>query len=218
VDCSAKPIGQSVRSAGSERLERAFEIPVCIIALIFLAPLLLVLAVVVHLQDGGPVLFGHVRIGKDGRRFRCLKFRSMSPDAEERLAALLRSDPQARADWRKDHKLKHDPRITPIGRFLRKSSLDEFPQLLNVLKGEMSLVGPRPIVAAEIPRYGRFYRRYCSVRPGITGLWQVSGRNQVDYRRRVALDVLYVRRRSPMLYLWVLLATIPAVLTRRGAG
>ncbi len=199
-------------------LERAFEIPVCLAAVIFLAPLLLTLALLIFLQDGGPPFFGHQRIGKYGRRFSCLKFRSMAPDAEDRLAKLLKSDPVAREQWRRDHKLKDDPRITPIGRFLRKSSLDEIPQLFNVLQGDMSLVGPRPIVAAEIPRYRRFYADYCSIRPGVTGLWQVSGRNETNYRRRVALDVIYVKRRSPALYLAVLLATVPAVLSRRGAS
>jgi exopolysaccharide production protein ExoY len=200
-----------------EMRERFVEIPICLVALLFLAPLMLVIAAIVRLHDGGPALFGHVRVGKDGRRFRCLKFRSMAPDAEDRLAALLRSDPQAREEWRRDHKLRNDPRVTNIGRFLRKSSLDELPQLFNVLLGEMSLVGPRPIVAAEITRYGRFYARYCSIRPGVTGLWQVSGRNEVDYRRRVALDLLYIKRRNLPFYLWILLATVPAVLTRRGA-
>jgi exopolysaccharide production protein ExoY len=201
----------------AEALERLVEIPICLVALLFLAPLMLVIAAIVRLHDGGPALFGHVRVGKDGRRFRCLKFRSMAPDAEDRLAALLRSDPQAREEWRRDHKLRNDPRVTNIGRFLRKSSLDELPQLFNVLLGEMSLVGPRPIVAAEITRYGRFYARYCSIRPGVTGLWQVSGRNEVDYHRRVALDLLYIKRRNLTFYLWILLATVPAVLTRRGA-
>jgi lipopolysaccharide/colanic/teichoic acid biosynthesis glycosyltransferase len=201
----------------AQAAERGFEIVVCAVALVFLAPLFLVLAAAIRAGDGGPVFFSQVRIGKGGRRFNCLKFRSMAPDAEDRLAHLLQSSPVAREQWRRDHKLKDDPRITPIGRFLRKSSLDELPQLLNVLRGEMSLVGPRPIVAAEVPRYGRYFQVYCAVRPGITGLWQISGRNEVSYRRRVALDVLYVRRRCFRLYMLVLLATVPTVLSRRGA-
>jgi lipopolysaccharide/colanic/teichoic acid biosynthesis glycosyltransferase len=182
----------SGKPSGLEALERVFEVPACLAALIFMAPLLLAIAALICLQDGGPVLFGHERIGKDGRRFKCLKFRSMVLDAEDQLTALLRTDRAAYEEWRRDHKLRNDPRITPLGRFLRKSSLDELPQLINVLKGEMSLVGPRPIVAAEIHRYGRYFTRYCSARPGVTGLWQISGRNEVDYRRRVAMDVLYL--------------------------
>jgi exopolysaccharide production protein ExoY len=208
---------EGVSEPGPAVLERLFEVPLCVLALAFLAPLLLVIAVLVRLQDGGPALFGHTRIGKNGRHFACLKFRSMAPDADARLAALLRDDPRAREEWLRDHKLKNDPRVTPLGRFLRMSSLDELPQLLNVLKGEMSLVGPRPIIAAEISRYGRFYGRYCSVRPGLTGLWQVSGRSEVDYRRRVALDLLYIRRRNFRFYATILVATIPAVFSRRGA-
>ena len=165
-----------------------------------------------------PALFSHGRLGEGGRRFKCLKFRSMRTDADERLHQLLASDPQARIEWARDHKLRQDPRITPLGVFLRRSSLDELPQFLNVLRGEMSLVGPRPIVEAEIPRYGHYFGHYCANKPGITGLWQISGRNDVGYRRRVAMDVIYARRRSLGLYLWILLATAPAVLLRRGAS
>jgi lipopolysaccharide/colanic/teichoic acid biosynthesis glycosyltransferase len=197
--------------------ERALEMLICLVALLFLSPLFVTLALLIKLQDGGPVLFRHSRVGANGQFFDCLKFRSMAADAERRLVALLQTDPQARAEWKRDHKLKHDPRITPLGRFLRKSSLDELPQILNVLRGEMSLVGPRPIVAAEIRRYGHYFRFYCSVRPGITGLWQISGRSAVDYRRRVAMDVLYVRRKSWALDMKILFGTVPAVLLRRGA-
>ena len=127
------------------------------------------------------------------------------------------SDPIARLEWEKDHKLRNDPRITRLGSFLRKSSLDELPQLFNVLRGEMSLVGPRPIVDAEVVRYGRYFADYCSVRPGITGLWQISGRNDVSYRRRVALDVAFARARSRSLYVRILAGTVPSVLVRRGS-
>jgi exopolysaccharide production protein ExoY len=168
-------------------------------------------------QDGGPVVFAHRRIGRDGRHFRCLKFRSMAVDAEERLAELLARDPQARDEWERDHKLRNDPRVTKLGAFLRKSSLDELPQLVNVLKGEMSLVGPRPIVDAEAPKYGRRFRHYCAVKPGITGLWQVSGRNDTSYRARVAMDCVYAARRNALLDARIMLATIPAVLLSRGS-
>ena len=199
-------------------LDRAFDVGLSLLALLFLAPIFLVIAMLVRLQDGGPSLFAHGRLGQGGRPFQCLKFRSMRTDAEERLHQLLASDPEARNEWARDHKLRQDPRITPLGVFLRRSSLDELPQFLNVLRGEMSLVGPRPIVEAEIPRYGHYFADYCANKPGITGLWQISGRNDVNYRRRVAMDVIYARRRSVSLYLWILLATAPAVLLRRGAS
>ena len=149
--------------------------------------------------------------------FKCLKFRSMLVDADRRLQELLAQDPVARAEWERDHKLRDDPRITALGSFLRRSSVDEIPQLFNVLRGEMSLVGPRPIVAAEVPRYRRYINHYCSVTPGITGLWQVSGRNDVSYRRRVALDVTYARSKSLLFDLKILAATVPAVLLRKGS-
>jgi lipopolysaccharide/colanic/teichoic acid biosynthesis glycosyltransferase len=190
----------------------------CALALLlFFAPMMIVTAILVKMHDGGPVLFGHRRIGKGGHTFPCFKFRSMAVDADRRLLHLLETNPDARREWERDFKLQHDPRITPLGHFLRKSSLDELPQLLNVLRGEMSLVGPRPIVQAEVPRYGRRIAEYCSVRSGITGLWQISGRSDVDYRRRVAIDVTYVRAKSFLLDVKILVLTIPAVLLRRGA-
>ena len=185
--------------------------------IVFFAPLMLAVAVAVFVQDGGPVIFAHQRVGRNGRPFACLKFRSMAIDAQARLQHLLAVDAEARAEWARDHKLRNDPRITRLGDFLRRSSLDELPQLFNVLRGEMSLVGPRPIVEAEASRYGRRIVHYCSVRPGITGLWQVSGRNNTSYRRRVAIDVVYSRRKSLNLDIRILLMTIPAVLLRRGS-
>ncbi len=185
--------------------------------LAFFSPLMAAVAVAVFLQDGGPVFFAHRRVGLGGRMFACLKFRSMAVDAQERLQHLLASDPAAKVEWDRDHKLRNDPRITRLGEFLRRSSLDELPQLFNVLRGEMSLVGPRPIVEAEARRYGRRLRDYCSVRPGIAGLWQVSGRNDTSYRRRIAIDVVYSRRKSVLLDVRILLMTIPAVLLRRGS-
>jgi exopolysaccharide production protein ExoY len=198
-------------------LARLFDVLIALAALWFFAPLMLVLAFAIKAQDGGPVTFGHTRIGRDGRTFKCLKFRSMVVDAETRLQNLLAADAMARAEWEVDHKLRQDPRVTRLGYLLRKSSLDELPQLINVLRGEMSIVGPRPIVAAEIARYGRAFRHYKALRPGITGLWQTSGRNNVSYRRRVAMDVLYAKRRSAKLYLYILAKTVPAVLLRDGS-
>jgi lipopolysaccharide/colanic/teichoic acid biosynthesis glycosyltransferase len=190
---------------------------IAILALVFVAPIMVGVGLAIFLQDGGPIVFAHRRIGREGKTFRCLKFRSMATDAEARLSELLARDPQARAEWEADHKLRNDPRVTRLGAFLRKSSLDELPQLINVLLGEMSLVGPRPIVEAEIPKYGRRFRQYCAVKPGITGLWQVMGRNDTTYRTRVALDCVYAARRSAWLDLKVLFCTIPAVLSRRGS-
>lgn len=198
-------------------LIRYLDIMIAGAALLFLLPLLVGLAIATWLGDPGPVFFGHVRIGKNGRSFRCFKFRTMVTDAEQRLLKLLETDPVARADWERDRKLTNDPRITGIGRFMRKSSLDELPQLWNVICGEMSLVGPRPIVQAEVPRYGRYIADYMTARPGISGLWQISGRNDVSYRRRVALDVAFSRSQSLKLYLRILVLTIPAVLFQRGS-
>jgi Undecaprenyl-phosphate galactose phosphotransferase WbaP len=205
------------RVSVDEILTDTVNFVVTLVALVFLAPLMIFVALAVYLQDGGKAVFAHRRIGRDGRHFYCLKFRSMAVDAEQRLAELLARDPAARAEWEKDHKLRHDPRVTRLGAFLRKTSLDELPQLFNVLRGEMSLVGPRPIVDGEVDKYGRRFRHYCAVKPGITGLWQVSGRNDTSYRTRVALDCLYAKRRNVALDTAVLARTVPAVLMRRGS-
>ena len=205
------------RSALDEAARRGLDIMIAAVLLVLLAPMLLVVAVLVRTQDGGPALFAHDRIGLRGKSFKCLKFRTMLTDSEARLALVLASDPVARAEWERDHKLRCDPRITRLGRFLRRSSLDELPQLFNVLRGEMSLVGPRPIVEAEVSRYGRRFRHYINVRPGITGLWQVSGRNNTSYRRRVALDTVWGRSASFGFYVKILVLTVPAVLLSRGS-
>ncbi len=158
-----------------------------------------------------------MRLGRDGRAFGCLKFRSMVADGEAVLTAHLAADAQARAEWAATHKLTNDPRITPIGQVLRKTSLDELPQLWNVLRGEMSLVGPRPIVQAEVARYGRAFQTCFAVPPGVTGLWQVSGRSDTSYAERVALDLDYASRWSLRRDIAILLRTIPAVLAQRGS-
>lgn len=201
----------------SDRLCRIIDIALCIPLLIFILPLMVFVGLACWAQDGGPALYAQQRIGRDGVMFPCFKFRSMVVDSDRRLQELLRHDKRAAAEWAASQKLTRDPRITPWGRFIRKTSLDELPQLFNVLRGEMSLVGPRPIVMAEAVRYGSFLRDYQSVRPGITGLWQVSGRADTSYRRRVAIDVLYTRRRSVVLYVKILAATVPCVLLSRGA-
>jgi len=167
--------------------------------------------------SGGAPIFGHARIGRYGRTFACFKFRTMVADAEGVLRRLLESDASARAEWERSYKLKDDPRITPIGAFLRRTSLDELPQLWNVLKGDMSLVGPRPIIEAELERYGDQVDYYLETRPGITGLWQISGRNDTGYEDRVALDSWYVRNWSLWYDLVILVKTVRVVLGREGA-
>lgn len=188
-----------------------------LLLLLALSPLMLLVIWLIWRRDGLPVFFAHYRVGRDGKLFRCLKFRTMARDAERMLAELLRNDPAARAEWQRDQKLTNDPRITPVGHFLRRTSLDELPQLFNVLRGEMSLVGPRPITVAELTRYGRVRWHYLSVRPGMTGLWQVSGRNNTSYEERVELDRDYVERHSLWLDLRILVKTINVVVARDGA-
>ncbi|NQY97393.1 MAG: sugar transferase [Henriciella sp.] len=201
----------------SNFFKRTADILIVLAAALFLLPVLVPIALIIRLSDNGPILFRHKRIGRDGKEFMLYKFRSMVPDASERLEHLLETDPAARAEWMATRKLENDPRITPIGDFLRKSSLDELPQLLNIFKGQMSVVGPRPIVEGEIEKYGEFFSYYTSVRPGLTGLWQVSGRSETTYETRVALDVAYVKARSFFMDIKIILMTFPAVLRRAGA-
>ena len=177
---------------------------------------MLIIALLVK-RDGGPAIYGHERIGAGGRTFRCLKFRSMAIDAEERVERLLASDGEVEREWESTRKLKADPRVTWIGKFLRQTALDELPQLVNVVRGEMSLVGPRPVTDEEIGMYGESVGLYSSVRPGVTGLWQVSGRNDVSYEERVALDAWYVQNWSLWHDLAIIMKTVPALLTKRGA-
>jgi exopolysaccharide production protein ExoY len=181
-----------------------------------LSPLMAVLAWVIR-RDGGPATYCQYRIGRGGRVFRCLKFRTMRQDAERVLHELLQRRPELLAEWQRDFKLADDPRVTALGRWLRRSSLDELPQLVNVLRGEMALVGPRPITMAELCRYGPARWQYLSVVPGMTGLWQVSGRNRTAYERRVELDRLYVANRSLWLDCKILARTVLVVVTRDGA-
>lgn len=197
-------------------IKRLFDIMVSGSALLLASPLMLVVAVMTK-RDGGPVFFGHKRIGKNGSYFYCLKFRSMIVNSQEVLQQHLAANPEARAEWEADQKLKNDPRITPVGRFLRSTSLDGLPQLINVLRGEMSLVGPRPIVTDEVCKYEYDIAHYYRVRPGITGLWQVSGRNDVSYDQRVKMDSWYVRNWSLWHDIAILCKTLPALLKRSGA-
>ena len=198
-------------------VSRILDVCVAVTMLIVLLPVMLVIPIGILISDPGPIFFAQKRVGKNGRIIKCLKFRTMCVDADEKLKKLLATSPRLREEWKEKQKLDRDPRITRFGQFLRQSSLDELPQLFAIVMGDMSLVGPRPIIEAEIPRYGRFITSYLSVKPGLTGLWQVTGRNNTTYRRRVATDVFYVRSKSLWLDLKILLATIPAVLTGRGS-
>jgi undecaprenyl-phosphate galactose phosphotransferase len=197
--------------------KRAFDIVASLTALAVAWPFLAGLALAVR-RDGGPAFFSHERVGRNGRRFACHKFRTMATDADAALARLLSTDAVARQEWDRDQKLRTDPRVTKLGRWLRASSVDELPQLWNVVRGEMSLVGPRPIVVAEIAKYGDQIGMYLQVRPGLTGLWQASGRNDVSYDRRVTLDGWYVRNWSLWTDIAIIAMTIPAVLKKRGSS
>jgi exopolysaccharide production protein ExoY len=192
-----------------------FDLGLGLMLLPVLLPVILVLCVLVAM-DGGLPIFGHKRIGKDGREFRCWKIRTMVVDAQERLQKHLAENPAAAAEWQQNFKLENDPRITRIGRFLRKSSLDELPQLFNVFRGEMSFVGPRPVVRDELLRYGMHQQVYMSMRPGVTGLWQVSGRNDVAYDQRVSMDVQYAREVSLTEDVRIVAKTVSSVLSLTG--
>jgi len=205
---------------GSRRADAAYTVlnqALAAVLLVVLSPVMLYVAWRIRRDDGAPLLFAHYRVGQRGQLFRCLKFRTMRQRADLLLAELLARDPQARAEWERDHKLRDDPRVSAIGRLLRKTSLDELPQLFNVLRGQMHLVGPRPVVVQEVPRYGAHKGHYLSVKPGMTGLWQVSGRNNTSYAERVQLDARYVETRSPWADLAILARTAKVLVTREGA-
>lgn len=205
------------QSSYRDKAKRGFDICLAAIGLIMLLPLMLSIFAAIWLGSGGPVLYKQQRIGFAGRRFQCLKFRTMVPNAEQALRELLEVSVEARDEWEQNFKLKKDPRITPFGNFLRQTSLDELPQLFNVLAGHMSLVGPRPIVADEMVRYGDQLPLYLSVRPGLTGLWQISGRSDCSYHERVRYDEEYVRNLSLKRDILIILRTVEAVLNRRGS-
>jgi Undecaprenyl-phosphate galactose phosphotransferase WbaP len=208
---------QRLFQAGPAIAKRTLDFVLSLAALLVLSPLFVVIAIVIRLASGGPVFYGQDRYGKDGKIFRAIKFRSMVPDADRILADYLATHPEHLFEWQRDHKLRNDPRVTPLGRWLRRLSLDELPQLFNVLAGQMSLVGPRPIVKAEIEKYGRRFGVYSRVRPGITGLWQVSGRNNTTYDERISLDEYYVHNWSVWFDTYLLLRTVKTVLNREGA-
>lgn len=217
-EISSVIIARSVDAPPVLRRHRCLDIVVASLGLITAMPIFATVAVVNLASPHGSVFYRQKRLGRDGQPFECLKFRSMHSDADVRLEHLLATDEAFRAAWERDHKAKHDPRVTRVGRVLRKTSLDEMPQLINVLRGEMSMVGPRPIVPEEAVRYGEAMSTVLSVKPGITGLWQVSGRNNLPYPERVALDLDYVRRKSLPLDVGILARTVVCVLTGHGAS
>ncbi|EPT7105828.1 undecaprenyl-phosphate galactose phosphotransferase WbaP [Klebsiella michiganensis] len=209
-------VQQNLAKFSSRLIKRTFDIVGALSIIFLLSPLLIYISVMVK-RDGGPAIYGHVRVGKGGKAFKCLKFRSMVINSKEVLDKLLLENEDARDEWNKTFKLKNDPRVTKIGAFLRRTSLDELPQLFNVLMGQMSLVGPRPIITEELKRYNDEVDYYLLSKPGMTGLWQVSGRSDVDYETRVYLDAWYVKNWSMWNDIAILFKTISVVLNKDGA-
>lgn len=209
--------GSKPAQALGDQVAGAINIVSAAVLLLLVSPLMAYVAWRIWRVDGAPILFGHYRVGREGQLFRCWKFRTMVRRADQALQDLLQQDPAARAQWEREHKLDNDPRITAIGQFLRRTSLDELPQLFNVLFGQMRLVGPRPIVVQELRRYGAYKHHYLSVAPGMTGLWQVSGRNNTSYEERIQLDRRYVEARTVWLDCAILLRTAHVVVTGHGA-
>jgi Undecaprenyl-phosphate galactose phosphotransferase WbaP len=225
LDASTKNVGGLVgfevcqQALLSERRlpKRMLDIGLTLLGAAIVLPLIAIIAMLIKIDSPGPVFYSHTRIGYGGKTFAAWKFRSMVQNADQVLNQYLAQYPHLREEWERDQKLRRDPRVTRIGRILRRTSLDELPQLWNVVKGEMSLVGPRPIVAAEIPKYGAQFELYKKVNGGLTGLWQISGRNDTSYDQRVRLDTFYVRNWSVWLDLYILFRTIEVVLFRKGA-
>lgn len=201
----------------ARRIKRTVDVVLGTVAFVLALPVMALIALAILLESGQPVLFTQERVGLGNSRFRIKKFRTMLVDSDEVLRAWLAAHPEAHQEWEATHKLRHDPRATRVGRFLRRTSLDELPQLWNIIRGDMSLAGPRPIVEKEIPRYGSAFAFYLLTRPGLTGLWQVSGRNDTTYRQRVELDVEYVRNWTAALDFCLFLRTFQAVLRGTGA-
>lgn len=207
-----------LRNFDSAAFKRGFDITFSLTILIICAPLYSLIALLIRCTSSGPIFFVQERVGRSGKRFKCIKFRTMVVNADAMLAELVASCPDLQQEFAENYKLKKDPRITTIGNFLRVTSLDEFPQFWNVLKGDMTVVGPRPLVPEELPRYGDSIPTVLSVRPGITGLWQVSGRNDIPYTRRVYMDAWYSRCRTFQLDLWIIVRTIGVVLRPNNNG
>lgn len=210
-------VKNKLQHPGERAIKAVFDRVFSVTLFILFLPLLLILYVVVYISSKGDPIYKQRRVGEGGRRFNIYKFRTMRVDADEMLEEILENDPAKKAEWEKEYKLKDDPRITSIGKFLRRTSLDELPQLFNVFQGKMSLVGPRPIIDAEIPKYGEYFDYFTAVKPGITGLWQVSGRNDIPYDERVRLDVWYVRNWSMELDIMILVKTAAIIMMRKGS-
>jgi exopolysaccharide production protein ExoY len=215
-DSVARDIGRPAEPVGG-MVKRCFDLLAAAFAIVSLAPLLIGIAMIVRATSDGPVLYGHKRVGFGGKTFRCWKFRTMMKNGDTLLDQCLREHPAMRREWNETQKLRDDPRVTSVGRVLRKLSLDELPQLFNILMGDMSVVGPRPIVTDEVRRYGQSLGHYLRTRPGLTGLWQVSGRSDTGYRERIILDRCYVKNWSILCDVSIILRTVPAVLRSSGS-
>lgn len=210
-------VRQRLLLPGPRLAKFSIDLAATLIGGLFVLPFIGLIALLIKLDSPGPIFYSQIRIGQNGEHFKAWKFRTMVRNADYALKDYLEKHPELQEAWQRDHKLRYDPRVTRIGRFLRRTSLDELPQLWNILRGEMSLVGPRPIVDEEIPRYGDKFPLYTKVIPGLTGLWQVSGRNNITYEERVSLDAYYVRNWSVWLDIYILLRTVWVVLTGEGA-
>jgi Undecaprenyl-phosphate galactose phosphotransferase WbaP len=211
-------ISLSLGRQDGEFFKRLFDILFSLSVLILFAPVYLLLALSIALSSSGPIFYVQERVGKNRKRFYCLKFRTMVENADDLLLEIMEKSPHLRQEFEDNFKLKQDPRITWIGRFLRMTSLDEFPQFWNVLKGDMSVVGPRPLVEEELPRYGRHINKILTIRPGITGLWQVSGRNDIPYPRRVQIDLYYANEKNLWMDMWIVFKTIGVVIFPNNNG
>jgi lipopolysaccharide/colanic/teichoic acid biosynthesis glycosyltransferase len=213
-----QPRGLSFQGLNGEFAKRLFDILFSLSVLILFFPLYIILALLIAVSSKGPIFYVQERVGKNYHRFNCIKFRTMVSNADEILVQMMETSPELRQEFSNTFKLKKDPRITKIGHFLRITSLDEFPQFWNVLTGDMSVVGPRPLVAEELPKYGCHIDQILTIRPGITGLWQVSGRNDIPYPRRVQIDLHYAKFRTFWLDLWIILKTIDVVIMPKNNG
>jgi len=213
-----RPKGLSLAFLNREFAKRVFDVVFSLLILILFSPLYLLLVLLIALSSPGPIFYIQERVGKNYKTFNCIKFRTMVVNADEMLLELMETSPRLRQEFEDNFKLKQDPRITKIGQFLRLTSLDEFPQFWNVLKGDMSVVGPRPLVVEELPRYGFHIDEVLTIKPGITGLWQVSGRNDIPYNRRVQIDLYYANFHNMWLDIWVIVKTIGVVIMPKDNG
>jgi lipopolysaccharide/colanic/teichoic acid biosynthesis glycosyltransferase len=213
-----KPKGLALIALDGVFAKRLFDIVFSLLVLVFFSPIYLILAALVAISSPGPIFYFQQRVGKDFKPFYCIKFRTMVNDADEKLEAMIANSPELQEEFNNNFKLKQDPRITNIGKFLRLTSLDEFPQFWNVLMGDMSVVGPRPLVPEELSKYGHRINTVLKIKPGITGLWQVSGRNDIPYPRRIQIDVYYATSHNSLLDLWIVIKTLGVILFPKNNG